>query len=802
MITGGNKMQLFSEKAGKDGAFTFLLQDFEDTLRAVVQTKNRNQNKKNYGLDLYTNYQAKPVDNYKNWSGTNNRISLPETSEQLETKIEKEVLTRELTRALNNDEFVITTDVAIEEVTVEGKKTTSDKAKITQKYGSPDHSIGKKRIRELANDKPWQFGLMSILSDAFPNLWIDTKHSSNDSSSITFQLINKERHRFFVFVDGEMIGASNVKGVLSSAFGAYTMNDLISLDPELVTSIDLIFPKNDKGGFSLNGAAERYEYQMNAYTTDGTDKMKIDLEDLAEQSDKINTPVAVLSIYTRDGAGLYGKEHYKGIANLTLHGFAKEKEFYQPNYSAENNDSIATDLRNTLAWLPNLRTDSTGKAVVAFYTSDVSNTYRVEVNGISDKGSAGSLMHNRLASIFNKEKEPGKQLAASRTMNSDPMQAPQLCLPDGSPATHALIRCLNNEWRTYTSPTGHFTVNSILVKDTAEIEISKAGYKTVILTNEKIRSQVIILEPLNETISEISVNEVLKEVFRNQNKIRNNNRFYLEGIYREQLFKEKELHQLTDYAFVQEWPSLLEKNRLIATHVVSGRRFRSPNFKENILFTPQNRFNDAVPVMEPFHADLSFLNPSLAKYYIYKMIGESQYQGRRVYHLTFDQKDDAPWALYAGQLFIDAQNFNVVWAKWRISEKGKPFLMPDEYLASGGDQATFKVINEYNEMNWSYNGEYWIPEFAISEVTFSQKDEENKIIREMAWHSFKSEVKNFKPLLPEEMDRRFRLMKNPVYHPQEWRIPWLLPSYKAINEQIKYLNEVMFYSQSAKGDEK
>lgn len=810
MMTKGKKMELFSEKVGKDGAFTFLLQDFEDTLRAVVQTKNRMNNKKDYTLELYTNYQRTPADNFRKLIVENNRHNDFSSAETDEWNIEQGVLTKSQTRAMIEDTFVVTTDFVIGEVAIEGERTKSQKEKISQKYGSPDYSVGNKRIQELAEEKPWHYGLMTLLSNAFPDLRIETSQSTltyksgsnsqgsnivpSDSPSITFQLINKRKHRFFIFVDGQLITASDAKGIVDSVFGSYTIEDLISLNPSLVSSLDLIYPKNNTAQSALNSAAEIYEYEMSSYTTNNEVQMGRDLMDLAEQSEKTSAPAAILSIYTKDGAGLYSSTHYKGIANLTLHGFTKTKEFYHPNYSKNNNDSILNDFRNTLAWMPNLHTDSTGKANISFYTSDVSNTFRVEVNGLSNQGAAGAFIYKMSTPLF--ENNPLNEVISGDQPDQsfDSPFFPHIVLADGLGAAYATIRCPATKWRAYTSPDGTFSIDEKQLNDTTKIEISKPGYQTATLSYADISSKSTLLYPQIELPSDLSVEEIIKNFYRKKFKNRNKDNNYMEGAYREQLFNGNELHQLSDFYFIQKWQALTEPNARIETHLYSGRSFRSNDFNEKIPFKPKNRSNDAVPVMDPFFANLSFLNQAFAKNYVFTISGETYFMGRKMYHIFFNQSENAPWALYEGELYIDVETFGLAWARWRISSEGEKYLMPDEYLALGGDPETFKLIDEHNEITWKYNGEFWIPEFAISKVSFSQKGAENRIVKEMAWRSPVRKLTKFTSLLPEEMHRRIKQLKNPEYSPSDWRISWLLPPCKEITNQIKFLNNVVFYN--------
>ncbi|MDA3879006.1 MAG: MG2 domain-containing protein [Prolixibacteraceae bacterium] len=809
MITQSGKMELFSETVGENGVFTFLLRDFEGTLRAAVQTKNRMGNKKDYALELHTNYQKQPVDSYRHLILQDTSVvgaNFKDFSDSI--ALERGELAKVLSRKMREDSFMISTDYAIEEVVVEGKTTGNYKEEITKNYGSPDYSIGEKRIQELVEQKPWQYGLFSILSNAFPDLSVETSQSTlthkpgtnpqgsnivaSDSPCITFSLVNKRKHRFFVFVDGQMVAASDAKGLISSIYSNYSIEDLIGLDPGYVKSLDLIFPKNNNAQNALNSEADIYEYEQKSSIDVDMDMM---LAELADESEKITAPVAVLSIYTKTGAGLLGSMHTKGIANITLHGFARTKEFYNPDYSMAENDSVLYDLRNTLTWYPQLKTDSTGKADFSFYTSDVSGRIRLEANGLSDNGVAGNLVFKIPDQLFD-AKNADEIITAAREMKMEKNQfKPMVMLPDSAAAAFALVKVLSTGQTTFTSLSGRFSLDENHVNEQSKIEISKPGYKSETNSYIEINKNGVVLQVLDDEPSGTSIEDIMDGLYRNHTKNRNSGHFFIEGAFREQLFSGSDLHKLTDFFFIQRWQKLSEPNARIETRMYNGREFQSNRFNTIISFTPQNRFNDAVPVMDPQFADISFLSRSFKKHYNYKLEGETSYQGRKVYHVAFDQEDDLGWALYKGEMFIDKETFGLAWCRWKISEKGEKYLMPDEYLSGGGDAKSFVRVFEHNEISYGFNGSFWIPQFATANLRFEQQEKEFTIVREMVWLPTDKAFSKFTALLPGDMNRRAILMRKPVYKPFEWRHPWLLPPDDEIEKQIRYLNNTIEYRQ-------
>ena len=71
---------------------------------------------------------------------------------------------------------------------------------------------------------------------------------------------------------------------------------------------------------------------------------------------------------------------------VTLAGFSRFKEFYNPVYDKTNN-SLETDLRNTLYWNPNVFTNKKSpRFKIDFYNNDVSKKLLLILEGINADG--------------------------------------------------------------------------------------------------------------------------------------------------------------------------------------------------------------------------------------------------------------------------------------------------------------------------------------------------------------------------------------------------------------------------------
>jgi hypothetical protein len=57
------------------------------------------------------------------------------------------------------------------------------------------------------------------------------------------------------------------------------------------------------------------------------------------------------------------------------------------------NDRSKADKRTTIAWIPQLQSNSLGDATMSFWTADRASNYRVVIEGIT---SEGELLHNEM----------------------------------------------------------------------------------------------------------------------------------------------------------------------------------------------------------------------------------------------------------------------------------------------------------------------------------------------------------------------------------------------------------------------
>jgi TonB-dependent SusC/RagA subfamily outer membrane receptor len=102
----------------------------------------------------------------------------------------------------------------------------------------------------------------------------------------------------------------------------------------------------------------------------------------------------VLIITTKQGGGINPKDIASiGVLPIAPVGFYKAREFYSPKYDNTNLATKQRDLRSTIFWRPEIKTDKEGNASFDYYNADGIGIYKVVIEGIDDKGNLGRQVY-------------------------------------------------------------------------------------------------------------------------------------------------------------------------------------------------------------------------------------------------------------------------------------------------------------------------------------------------------------------------------------------------------------------------
>ncbi|EON78354.1 hypothetical protein ADIS_1217 [Lunatimonas lonarensis] len=105
----------------------------------------------------------------------------------------------------------------------------------------------------------------------------------------------------------------------------------------------------------------------------------------------------VIALYTRRGGEDTEIDPDSGrhIIRYRMGGFTRARQFYVPKYDgSEGGYYQFPDLRTTIHWEPSVRLEANARQTLSFFTADTPGTYRVIVQGISDKGSPVYATHS------------------------------------------------------------------------------------------------------------------------------------------------------------------------------------------------------------------------------------------------------------------------------------------------------------------------------------------------------------------------------------------------------------------------
>lgn len=100
-----------------------------------------------------------------------------------------------------------------------------------------------------------------------------------------------------------------------------------------------------------------------------------------------------IAVYFKKGAA---RNDAKGLDHATITGYTPVKQFYSPDYPAEQQNSDA-DLRTTLYWNPYVLTDKAHRRLfLTFYNSDIAKKFRIIIEGCNEQGKL-----TRIEKVFN-----------------------------------------------------------------------------------------------------------------------------------------------------------------------------------------------------------------------------------------------------------------------------------------------------------------------------------------------------------------------------------------------------------------
>ncbi|TLX76206.1 hypothetical protein E9993_08330 [Labilibacter sediminis] len=816
MAVNGSGFDVYSSKTDENGNFVFNVKEFNDTVNVIVQTRNKLNSKADYSIALESNLRFEATDfNARRRMHQDNMMPVSSYSSEAlkenEVRVVKGKMRENYARIAEEGFFQDTTDILIDDIEITAKKKRNTQQEMVEQFGSASIVLGQRQLEDLINDRPWYNGLVSLLYDAIPGLRVMEVSGQNNVSdlyleaevdsfsldqdftqvgnrrTVEFVFMNKGLHRFYIYVDGELIGITNNNGVLTNMNQTLSFDDFIYMDPLAIKSIEVITSPRESPLFDMFSES---------------------MQDVEMSS----SPEAILSIYTKTGGGVFSQSYNRGITNFRLFGYERKREFYAPQYDGTDDNKIVDDQRATIHWDPVVVTDETGKAKLAFYNTDIARKIRFEMEGFSNTGIPGSYI---AIEGSDEALDSGHEGQSDLTVDSgshyeqDFTEIPnssnglnvfhgKVQLADGSLNGLVDVSVENKSWGTVSNAQGSFMVNLDEVDNHDVLRISVpsiAYYKQLTVGQLKENNGIVVIRKHNNKEAE---GDALKLVQQALKSLKNNTRtrpYYLRGAFAETILKGRDLYRVSDFSFIQQKQGYHATDYQHATMPLKGRVYKTEDYNRQIKNEPINILDDMVPNIDPLHMELSFLNTLFKKSYTYELTGMVSFQGRSMYRVRFNQKEDVKKHFYKGEMLIDKASGALAYVKWKPSEHGKKYELPQMYLKTGEEIDKFESLQENNEAIFHIVDDKWVLKSAIQQAELRINNTKMLFNRSLFISEvLKEKPKNFKSREIDDMKGRRMLIKTVNYLPEFWREGWFYPLLHNEQEQIKYLHEVTFYN--------
>lgn len=229
----------------------------------------------------------------------------------------------------------------------------------------------KARIKEL--DKKYTFGIFSGEATAAFDM------STLENASHTIDIFDFLSGKVPGLEVGNNIGGTASLGVLTYRGGSPSFyldetpiqaTDLYNIDVKSLAYVK-VFTNNFVGGLNPSGG-------IIASNANGG----------------MIASSAAIVMYKKRGLDLISLNknfNTSGMDYNTYIGYISNKEFYSPNYAEKLQDNLK-DLRTTLLWNPWITLDKTHQKIkIEFYNNDVTNNFRLVLEGMDSKGKLVSI---------------------------------------------------------------------------------------------------------------------------------------------------------------------------------------------------------------------------------------------------------------------------------------------------------------------------------------------------------------------------------------------------------------------------
>lgn len=358
----GKDISLVEAPVQAPGSFYFEVDDLVGDYNKIVMSPLNTDNKESAAIDVVLTKKPKYAP-----------IKSAKAPLVLKEEVTEEVLQQQLQIIDNDSEYFenLRGYNRLDEVVVNGYRMTPKRREMAERYGMPNVVIEGKELRKKITKR--SRGLVDVLMSFRDKVFVGnrSKRSFMDPTFLRVGTTQTSKGQEGMVVANAINGQPErlphinmvvVDGIPVNQFNHILIEDIKT---EEVTSFEIIDDPSQ--------LKQLYAEVFNTIPPSGF------------------LSGSILSIYTRNGKGLFGALNItEGQKMFDVQGFAVSKQFYTPKYDVDDSYfDNKPDLRQTIFWEPQAKSKNGESAEVRYFHSDNAGEFMVFIETISENGKIG-----------------------------------------------------------------------------------------------------------------------------------------------------------------------------------------------------------------------------------------------------------------------------------------------------------------------------------------------------------------------------------------------------------------------------